>query len=149
MKVIYVAGPYRGPNAWEIEQNIRRAEELALVVWKLGAAAICPHANTRFYQGAAPDEVWLEGDLEILRRCDGVLMCPDWRLSEGATEERNEAERQGLPIFYNFEELKAWLNPVECPVCSERFYSEPQRIAACPACNVRFCPDGNALLVNL
>lgn len=28
MKVIYVAGPFRAPNSWEIEQNIRRAEAL-------------------------------------------------------------------------------------------------------------------------
>ena len=71
-KLIYVAGPFRAPNSWEMEQNIRRAEALALEVWKLGLPAICPHANTRFYQGAAPDEVWLEGDIEIMRRCDAV-----------------------------------------------------------------------------
>ena len=59
MKVVYIAGPFRGPNAWEIEQNIRRAESLALEVWRAGAAALCPYTNTRFFQGAAPDDVWL------------------------------------------------------------------------------------------
>lgn len=28
MKKIYIAGPYRGSNAWDVEQNIRMAEEL-------------------------------------------------------------------------------------------------------------------------
>ena len=32
MKVGYIAGPFRGPNSWEIENNIRRAETLALEV---------------------------------------------------------------------------------------------------------------------
>ena len=59
MKVVYVAGPFRGPNAWEIEENIRRAERLALEVWRLGCACLCPHTNTRFFQGAAPDAVWV------------------------------------------------------------------------------------------
>lgn len=99
MKVIYLAGPFRGPNAWEIEQNIRRAEALALKVWRAGAACICPHANTRFYQGAAPDDVWLTGDLEIIRRCDAVLFTSDYERSTGARAERAEAERMSIPCF--------------------------------------------------
>lgn len=68
MRVVYIAGPFRAENAWEIEQNIRRAEEAALELWRAGAAVLCPHTNTRYFQGAAPDHVWLEGDLELLRR---------------------------------------------------------------------------------
>src|SRR3990167_526080 len=109
MKVIYIAGPFRGPNSWEIEQNIRRAEGLALEVWKAGAAAICPHANTRFYQGAAQDEVWLRGDLEILRRCDAVLMTPDWQQSTGAREEHEFARQHRIAIFYALDVLINWL----------------------------------------
>lgn len=32
MKTVYVAGKYRGANAWEIEQNIRAAEEAGLEI---------------------------------------------------------------------------------------------------------------------
>lgn len=99
MKVVYIAGPFRGPNSWEIEQNIRRAEALALEVWRAGFAAICPHANTRFYQGAAPDEVWLQGDLAILRRCDAVLLTEDWQRSAGAKAEKAHAEMLRIPVF--------------------------------------------------
>lgn len=88
MKVIYVAGPYRGDNAWEIEQNIRRAESLSLEVWKAGFAAICPHANTRFFQGVLYDDVWLNGDIAILKKCDAILMTPDWQKSSGAYRTR-------------------------------------------------------------
>lgn len=110
MKVIYVAGPYRGPNSWEIEENIRRAERLALEVWKLGAACICPHTNTRFYQGTAPDEIWLNGDLELVRRCDAMLMTPDYRRSVGAAKEKKFAEKLGLPVFLELTDLKKWLD---------------------------------------
>lgn len=110
MKVVYIAGPFRGPSAWAIEQNIRRAEELALEVWKLGAAAICPHCNTRFFQGAADDSVWLDGDLEILKRCDAVLMTEGWQKSSGATVEHGAADVWGIPIFYDAETLKEWID---------------------------------------
>ncbi len=109
MKVVYIAGPFRGPNAWEIEENIRRAERLALEVWRLGAAALCPHTNTRFFQGAAEDAVWLDGDIELLNRCDAVLLTPDWKLSSGARAEHDHAKGRGLPIFYFLVDLKTWL----------------------------------------
>ena len=109
MKVIYVAGPYRGPHAWAIEENIRRAERLALAVWHLGAAALCPHTNTRFFQGAAPDDLWLAGDLELLIRCDAVILTADWDRSVGAGIERAVAERRGIPVFESIEALAAWL----------------------------------------
>jgi hypothetical protein len=112
MKVVYVAGPYRGANNWEIENNIRRAEALALVVWQLGAAAICPHANTRFFQGTASDETWLLGDLEILKRCDAVLLTPDWVASAGARAEYEFAKERGIPRFENVKDLEKWLNSV-------------------------------------
>ena len=112
MKVVYVAGPFRGPSAWAIEQNIRRAEELALEVWRLGAACVCPHTNTRFYQGAAPDEVWLQGDLEILARCDAILMTDDWEKSSGARAEHDFASSRKLIVLYTLDELSAYLEHV-------------------------------------
>lgn len=109
MKLIYVAGPFRGPSAWDIECNIRRAETLALEVWRLGAAAICPHANTRYFKNAAPDEVWLKGDLEMLRRCDAVIVTEDWQESSGATAEVREAIALSIPVFPSLGQLDYWL----------------------------------------
>ena len=105
MTLIYIAGPYRAPNAWEIEQNIRRAEEFALECWKSGAAVICPHTNTRFFQGAAPDDIWLDGDLEMVIRCDVVFAIPGWEKSMGAREEVRTALAMGIPVVYSLQEV--------------------------------------------
>lgn len=111
--VIYVAGPFRAkpilgqtqPNQWEQEQNIRRAEAIALEVWRKGHAAICPHTNTRYYQGSCPDDTWLIGDLAIIERCDGVLLTPDWEKSEGARNERLHADAMDIPYSTDLNEL--------------------------------------------
>lgn len=107
--VVYIAGPFRHKDSWGMENNIRRAEEAALEVWRMGAAALCPHTNTRFYQGAAPDDVWLTGDLAMLAKCDAVLMLPTWAQSQGATAERRFAEQRGIPVFETLEQLAAWV----------------------------------------
>jgi hypothetical protein len=109
MKVVYVAGRFRAPTAWNIEQNVRRAEELALEVCKLGAMALCPHTNTRFFQGTLPDAFWLEGTTELLRRCDAVMLTPGWEESAGSRGEKAEAEKRGMPVFHDLGELAAWL----------------------------------------
>lgn len=102
---VYVAGPFRADSAWGIEQNIRRAENLALKVWEAGFPCVCPHTNTRFFQGALPDETWLAGDLAILKRQDAILMCEGWEKSSGAKIELEWAREYHLPIFFSVEEL--------------------------------------------
>lgn len=110
MKVVYIAGPFRGRTPWDVEQNIRKAEALALAAWRAGAAVICPHTNTRFFDGAAPDHIWLDGDIEILKRCDAILMTDDWQRSNGARNEHAVAASMPIPIFYDVDSLKRWVN---------------------------------------
>jgi hypothetical protein len=108
MRVIFVSGPFRAATAWEIEQNVRRAETLALEVWRAGFAAICPHTNTRFFDGAAPDRLWLDGDIEILRRCDALILVPGWERSSGSVHEVAVANDLAIPVFSSVETLVAW-----------------------------------------
>lgn len=98
-KVVYVAGPFRGPNHWAIHKNIRRAEEIAFDIWRVGAVALCPHLNTIHFQDALPDDAWLTGDLELLRRCDAVVMVPGWEYSQGAQAERKYAKEHNIPVI--------------------------------------------------
>ena len=100
MKVVYIAGPFMADTAWEIEQNCRRAEMIALNVWRAGAIAVCPHAMNRHYVGTLAEKIWLDGGLELLRRCDAVVLADGWRTSHGAKEEAREAARRAIAIFY-------------------------------------------------
>lgn len=97
--LVYVAGPYRDPRGTVfVEENIRRAEEVAKELWKRGYAVICPHANTRHFDGLVPSEEFIAGDLQIVCRCDLVVMLPDWQHSEGAKQEYLEAKDRGVPV---------------------------------------------------
>lgn len=99
MKVCYIAGPFRGPSGWDIAENVRAAERLGLKVALLGGMPLIPHANSAHFHGQGSDEFWLEGTLELLRRCDCVVTSPDWRRSRGTRAEIIEARRRNMPIF--------------------------------------------------
>jgi hypothetical protein len=106
VKVAYIAGPFRSSTFWGIFQNIRAAEAVSLKYWKLGYAVICPHLNTANFDGAIPkemDSVWLNGDLEIMKRCDVVVAMSTWKKSMGATEEIRVAQELGIDIIYETE----------------------------------------------
>jgi hypothetical protein len=111
MKVCYVAGKYRSNTEWGLVQNIRHAEEVALKLWEEGYAVICPHKNTAHFGGAIPDgkehEMWIEGDLELLRRSDVVCMLQGWEQSEGAKAEYELAVELGKAIIFEPTEEKA------------------------------------------
>ncbi len=113
MKVVFVAGPYRALNEWEVIQNIRCAEALALELWKMGLAVICPHKNTELFGGAAPDKVWLDGALEMVKRCDAIVCTINWERSEGARGEVELAKRLGIQVFYSLPEVGSWLKSHE------------------------------------
>lgn len=105
MKVIYIAGPYRANTERGTVENIRAAEAVAIKVWKAGYIALTPHLNTRLFGGICSDEVWLEGALELMSRCDGMVLVPGWELSGGTITEIQEAKNMNIPVFTNVEEL--------------------------------------------
>ena len=99
--ILYIAGPYRDPRGpWFIERNIEAARKTSVELAQLGLGFICPHANSAMMDGAAPDSFWLEMDLELLRRSDGVLLLPGWENSSGASAEAKLARKQGLPVYF-------------------------------------------------
>ena len=99
MRILYIAGPYRSTTEWGVEQNIAKAEAIALACWRKGWAVFCPHKNTAHFGGAADDSIWLQGDLEFLIRSDALLAIPGWEKSEGAKREVAVAESIGIPVF--------------------------------------------------
>lgn len=112
MKACYIAGPYRAPTPYAVERNIRAAEAMILPVADLGLVPVVPHLMFRSHDGALPDAWFLAATLEIMRRCDAVLLLPTWQESSGAMAERNEAIRIGLPVFDSMDGLCLWAEEV-------------------------------------
>lgn len=104
IRVIYVAGAFRAPTQWEIMQNVWKAERASLKLWKEGYAVICPHTMTQHFQNECPDEMWLDGCIELLKRCDAIYMLTNFHQSEGSLAELIVALTLGLKIMYEEKE---------------------------------------------
>ncbi len=87
LEVMYVAGPYRGETIHDIMQNIGRAREAAVALWKAGYCVICPHLNSALMDGAVEDEAFLTGGLELVRRADTLVLLEGWQDSKGTIQE--------------------------------------------------------------
>lgn len=110
MRIVFIAAKYRGETPWEVEQNIRAAEAMALDVARLGAVPMCPHTMYRHFDKALPDLFWLDATKKLLEACDAILLGPNWRTSAGALEEKTHAKILGLPVFVGLLSLGAWLS---------------------------------------
>jgi hypothetical protein len=141
MKVIYVAGPFRGPTAWDIAENIRDAERIGLLVARAGAMPLIPHANTAHFHGQRDDQFFLDGTLELLRRCDAAVFIPGWHGSMGSLGEYAECLRLGKPTLslslvphgLMSETIFRFLAGLEATANVEEDNSEEQRAASSPA----------------
>jgi len=92
-QVVYIAGPYRADTVHGIVENVRLAEWYAKRYWRQGFTVICPHKNTALLDGVLPDDAWLDGAMELLRRSDIVVFIPGWEKSSGSRAEMEEAKR--------------------------------------------------------
>lgn len=99
MKLVYIAGRFRGSTPWEVEEHVRTAETYALAVAKMGLVPVCPHTMYRHFDKTLPDEFWLEASQKLLARCDAILMIPGWLQSEGACSEFQYATHEGIRVF--------------------------------------------------
>ena len=102
MMVLYLAGPYTASHGRSVDSNIQTARLAAIDVWNKGHAAICPHMNTAYMDNWGCNIGWqgfIDGDFEIIKRCDGLIMLPHWEQSKGACAEHKLARQLGLPIW--------------------------------------------------
>jgi nucleoside 2-deoxyribosyltransferase len=102
--LIYLAGPIKANGVKSVEDNIKAAKFVALVLWKKGHAVICPHANTDFPMKLSMDtldeKVWLEGDFQMIARCDAMVVMPNYEHSIGTIQEIAFAQNRSIPIYY-------------------------------------------------
>lgn len=106
-KVIYISGPITD-NARYIEyDNCLHARQWTQMVMQAGAAVHCPHL---MYLCGLIDicdwETFLSMDVEIIRRCDAILMIGAWQGSPGCIEEYNAAQEAGIAIFTTMAQVR-------------------------------------------
>ncbi len=118
MKLVYIAGPYTSSpitgakaQSFEREINIQNAWRMGVKVAQLGAMPVIPHANAAHMDGARGDDYnfWIEGTLELLRRCDALLLNYSWDVSSGSRGEALEAINRKMPAFESLSDLRIWL----------------------------------------
>ena len=99
-QLVYVAGPYSG----DIPQNIRNAEKTSIALIRNGFHVITPHKNTAGYEKYEGDgidyQTWIDMGLDLLSRCDAMLVMIDSERSVGVQEEIRFCEENDIPIAY-------------------------------------------------
>jgi hypothetical protein len=80
--IVYLAGKYSG----EVDANIASARKIAIELWEKGYTVVCPHLNTAHFEVdcSCRYDDYMNGDYEIIGRCDAVVMLPNWHDSPGA-----------------------------------------------------------------
>jgi len=118
MKVVYIAGPFRGRDENEVHSNILEARAVGFRVARHGGVPLIPHTMYEGFDGKLTDEFWLDATMRLLGRCDAVVLCNCWWYSNGALAEIEAARALGLPVFCRYpgkpgprswEDFKAWL----------------------------------------
>ena len=103
MKLIYLAGPYRGDMA------------IDLIKLDLDCFPVTPHLNTAFFERDLPDvddEIWLTGTLELMKKCDAVLLISsDAHTSKGTLKEVKTAGELNIPVYFTLGELENAFTP--------------------------------------
>ena len=104
----YLSGPMSASRALDRVRHTFRALEVSHQLWEMGLLHYCPHANSP--QIGTTDvayETWMAMDLEVLRRCDWLLLIDGWNDSEGCKREFNVAMNLGIPVAFTLAEAKA------------------------------------------
>lgn len=108
MKVIYVAGPYRHATRAGIQLNIQSSMKVGCLVAQKGYSPLIPHMNTAHMDEVirpGDEQFWLDATMELMRRCDAVVLCPGWQMSSGTIGEIIEAVRLEIPVYESVEVL--------------------------------------------
>jgi Domain of unknown function (DUF4406) len=97
--VIYVAGEYSG----DVSSNIEQARLVSAEIYLRGHYPLLrPLINTAYMDevtGILDIEFWYAATMELLKRCNGVVMVPGWESSKDAVAQRALAIAYLLPVW--------------------------------------------------
>jgi hypothetical protein len=98
LPLIYIAGPFRGPTPLDVRRNVEAARDLGLRVAQAGGSPVIPHTMTADFDKQLDDQFWLDGTMELLRRCDAIVLTNNWAWSTGARAEVEVATAIEMPV---------------------------------------------------
>jgi nucleoside 2-deoxyribosyltransferase len=119
MKVVYIAGPFRGRGDVEVEGNVCEARAVGFRVARHGGVPLIPHSMYEAFDGELTDQFWLDATMHLMGRCDAVVLCDGWHRSQGSIAEVGAAQALCLPVFCRYDvsdglrswgDFKAWLH---------------------------------------
>ena len=114
MFVVYIAGKYMGKSLLETQKNIEAARDVIKGVIDLDCSFVCPHTNGGVeFSDSKTLQWWYDATMELLERCDAVVLVDNWRDSAGALAEKLRAEALGKPVFHSVAELGKWIKKAE------------------------------------
>ncbi len=105
---IYVAGPYTGSTMEEIEENVQRAMDAGLQIWKKGHYPYIPHLTHWPDQRAKEQKIsmdwsdYMRWHAPWVDHCDALFLLAE---SKGALLELDRAKEEGKVIFYVLDEI--------------------------------------------
>ena len=112
MKKIYIAGKVTGED---LEKTARKFKEAELKL-----TAMCFEAVNPIEVVNNSDTPWsdaMKTCIKAMLDCDGVVILPDWKLSQGARIERQIAYDLDIPIF-NYDDFG--LKILKAKLCSQQ-----------------------------
>ncbi len=106
MRLLYIAGPWRGETHREVELNINTAHTVGKVAAKRGWFPVMSHIEAANLGHISPDSLgddnfYLQGAIELMLRCDAVLLCPGWEDTNEIPSLVDIAERASLPVYHS------------------------------------------------
>ena len=106
-KMIYVAGRYRGKSEQAVQLNVQACRQVGVICSERGWYPVMPCVLSAGFEHLTDkdDQFWLDNTLELMLRCDAVVMAPGWLQSEGATNEYNEAKLAGIAVYEVVDEV--------------------------------------------
>ena len=96
--IAYIIAPYRAPTIAGVRHNIEAARALSELLWRNNIPTLCPHLNSSYMDGIAPDQVFLDGDTVLLSRCNVAVVLPTAEQSAASMSEVDFACAHHIPI---------------------------------------------------
>lgn len=115
--LVYLAAPYSIPDPVANTNDVVKFASLLLDDGRV--VPLVPHLTLMWHMIAPREyEEWLEYDLHLLKRCDGLYRMAGE--STGADREVERAEEWGIPVFRSASDLFQWASEAW-----ERAYGRP------------------------